>query len=147
MDLYLGIHTCTHNKPFFTCSIFSLPEEKTNLIASLKKQHRRCTRAYRHLLRTNTDDSLFLLSKELHIANPPFTNHGTSASLNLVVLSRLSSHANWPRTASAGRASCHTDTARAARASRGDKEEFIKPREGRTEADQGVYWFLSTGPR
>lgn len=108
--VYRHPYTHTHT-PSFTCTIFSL-SEKNQPNCFIKNRHRRCTRAYRHLLRTNTDYSLFLLSKELHIANPPFTNHRTSAFLNLVVLSHLSSHANWPRTASTGRASCHTDNDR-----------------------------------
>lgn len=51
----------------------------------------------------------FCLSKELHIANPPFTNHRNSAFLNLVMLSQLTSHVNWPRTVSKRKASCQRD--------------------------------------
>lgn len=146
MDLYTGTHTCTHTN-HLSCALFLAHQRKTNLIASLKNQHRRCTRAYRHLLRTDTDYSLFLLSKELHIANPPFTNDRTSAFLNLVVLSHSSSHANWPRAASTGRqAGTQIMTATPARAPPGDKKELIKPHERRTEHNQSVYWFLSTAP-
>lgn len=97
----------TH-KPVSLCTLFSLSEKK-NLVASFKEQYRGCTRACRHLLRANTDYSLFLLSKTLHIANPPFTNHRTSALPNLVMLSQLTSHANWPRTVSIGKVSCQRD--------------------------------------
>jgi len=90
MYLYITIHTCTHTN--YLSYFQSIREKKP--VASLKKQYRRCTHAYTHLLRANTDYSLFLLSKELHIANPPFTNHRTSALLNLVMLSHLTSHAN-----------------------------------------------------
>lgn len=102
-------HTYMHtHKPAFLCTVFSLSKKKFRLLHS-KHSTRRCTCAYRHLLRANKDYSLFLLSKTLHIANPPFTNHRTSALLNLVMLSQLTSHANWPRTVSTGKVSCQRD--------------------------------------
>lgn len=102
-------HTYMHtHKPAFLCTVFSLSKKKFRLLHS-KHSTRGCTCAYRHLLRANKDYSLFLLSKTLHIANPPFTNHRTSALLNLVMLSQLTSHANWPRTVSTGKVSCQRD--------------------------------------
>lgn len=136
--VYNNTYMHTH-KPPFVCTIFSISEKKKQILdASLKKQHRRCT--HTHLLRANTDYSLFLLSKELHIANPRFTNHGTSALLNLVMLSHLTSHANWPRTVSTGKASCQRDNDKDAKKglpvfALGEKKELIKLHESRTEGN------------
>lgn len=138
MYLYITIRTCTHTN-HLSCVRFSVYQrKKINLLASLKNQHRRCT--HTHLLRANTDYSLFLLSKELHIANPPFTNHRTSALLNLVMSSHLASHANWPRTVSTGKASCQRDNDKDAKKglpvfALGEKKELIKLHERRTEGN------------
>lgn len=103
-----SIHTCTHTNQL-SCALFSAYQRKNSSCFIQKHSTRGCTCAYRHLLRANKDYSLFLLSKTLHIANPPFTNHRTSALLNLVMLSQLTSHANWPRTVSTGKVSCQRD--------------------------------------
>lgn len=51
MHCSMIIHTCTHTNQFSFVLFSSIREIP---VASFKKQHRGCTRAYRHLLRANS---------------------------------------------------------------------------------------------
>lgn len=111
MCLYTTIHTCTDTN-HTSCVLLPVYQRKKIWLLHEKKPN--STGDARMLTRTcwrQTQIIHYLLPKELHITNPPFTNHRTSALLNLVMLSHLTSRANWPRTVSTGKASCqrHND--------------------------------------